>query len=284
MSARNTIRWFVKAQFDAPELRSPQPCKRGVHCDFRRWNADSQQMEPAVCHFVHPGEEGTGRRLFPARQLKEVGAESSFREQPACVRLTGAADTFYERCGRKIPWGVWCAQKGIPYTPLEPGAEWEPVTVLRIGGPQGPPRTPQGRKDAAPRPAPMAPKRSSGLTSSGGILNIEEWLTTATEEELAEYERNCEEQEKDAKRIRSLLVYRDPLVAANSNVPAETSAFDYQHNVDNCACGTCYKARIDSGTEAAYLKRYEERAAVILSGLPRNLVAERQDSYQLGVN
>ena len=187
MSAQNTIRWFVKASFDDPKLRSPQPCARGIHCDYRRWNAASKQMEPAVCRMVHPGEEGTGRRFFPARQLKETGAEASFRQQPACVRLTGAAQGFYERCGRKIPWGTWCAQKGIPYTPVTPGVAWEPVTVERIGGPKGP-RTPQ--QPRAEKPPPMAPKRSSS-----GNISIEEWLTTATEEEVADYHRHCEEQD-----------------------------------------------------------------------------------------
>lgn len=168
MSASNTIRWFVKASFDEPSLRSPQPCQRGVHCDYRRWNPTTKQLEPAVCHFVHPGEEGTGRRLFPARQLADG------RQQPACVRLTGAAHGFYERCSNKIPWGTWCAQKGIPYTPLPPGAAWDPVTVERIGGGFS---TPQ--RDRAPQPPPMAPRR--GLYNHGASqLKMESWEPDCT--------------------------------------------------------------------------------------------------------
>jgi len=30
------------------------------------------------------------------------------------------------------------------------------------------------------------------------------------------------------------------------------SPFEYKHNVETCACGTCYKARVDSGTQAKY--------------------------------
>jgi len=30
------------------------------------------------------------------------------------------------------------------------------------------------------------------------------------------------------------------------------SPFDYKHNVETCACGTCYRARVDSGTQAKY--------------------------------
>ena len=32
------------------------------------------------------------------------------------------------------------------------------------------------------------------------------------------------------------------------------STFNYQHHVDTCDCGTCYKARVDSGTQEAYQK------------------------------
>jgi hypothetical protein len=36
----------------------------------------------------------------------------------------------------------------------------------------------------------------------------------------------------------------------------EPSPYDYKHNVDTCACGTCHKARVDSGTSAAYTARF----------------------------
>jgi hypothetical protein len=35
---------------------------------------------------------------------------------------------------------------------------------------------------------------------------------------------------------------------------AKISTYDYQHRVDTCDCGTCYKARVDSGTQEAYEK------------------------------
>jgi hypothetical protein len=192
MSAPNTIRWFVKPSFDEPKLRSPQPCARGSHCDYKRWNPATEQMEPAVCHFVHPGEEGTGRRLFPARQVDG-------REQPACVRLTGAGRGFYERCSRRMPWSLWCAEKRIPYEPVVQGVPWEHVTIERIGGPKAP-QTPQ--RPPAARPPPMAPRRSRSAN-----LSIEEWLTTASPQELADYQRQCEE-ERDAREPDC--VYCDP--------------------------------------------------------------------------
>ena len=61
---------------------------------------------------VHPGEEGNGRRLFPARTAPDG------RHQPACVRLTGKAD-FYERCRLKQPWRVWAAEHEIPLPPAD---------------------------------------------------------------------------------------------------------------------------------------------------------------------
>lgn len=186
MSVPNVIRWFVKASFDEPQLRSPQPCSRGIYCDYKSWNAETKQLEPACCRFVHPGEEGTGRRLFPARQIKMGGAEAEFIEQPACVRLTGAAQGFYERRGRKMPWSAWCAEKGISF----PSGGPLPLVIQRIGGPRAAPTTPQ--KPKVERPPPMAPKRSSS-GGGGATLSFWEWAATASAEEMEEYSRHYAE-------------------------------------------------------------------------------------------
>jgi len=120
------IRWFKKAEFDAPELKSPQPCVHGAGCIFTIKNAEGKVM-PGCCHFVHPGEEGNGRRLFPARVEKGV-------MQPACVRLTGKAG-FYERCRLKMPWQEWCALKNIAFVPNKAGVKHAPVARFPIGKP-----------------------------------------------------------------------------------------------------------------------------------------------------
>jgi len=127
-SAMNTIRWFESVTLDAPNLRSPQPCKRGTHCDYKLKAKDSEELVRACCSGVHPGEEGTGRRLFPARTLDDGSV------QPACVRLTGAAQGFYERRRLRLSWAEWCEQKGIPFTPALPGQPFEPVVRVPIGG------------------------------------------------------------------------------------------------------------------------------------------------------
>jgi hypothetical protein len=119
------IRWFKKAEFDAPALKSPQPCIHGAGCIFTS-KKDDGTIVPACCHFVHPGEEGNGRRLFSA-VLNEKGAIV----KPACVRLTGNAG-FYERCRLKMPWQAWCDLKKIPYTPNKAGERHEPVKQFPI--------------------------------------------------------------------------------------------------------------------------------------------------------
>jgi hypothetical protein len=118
MSAfNNTIQWYENKALDKPELRSPTPCPRGVYCQYKVPNKETQELEIACCRMVHPGEEGNGRRLFPARN-------KDGREQPACVRLTGNAG-FYERCRLKQPWRVWAAAHGIPLPPTD--VPWEQV-------------------------------------------------------------------------------------------------------------------------------------------------------------
>ena len=111
------MRWYKNPKFDAPELSSPQPCAHGAGCDYKIKDKTTGELVRGCCAFVHPGEEGTGRRLFAART---TATEYGDRFQPACVRLTGAQNGFYERRGRRISWPDWCEQKGIPYTPNPP--------------------------------------------------------------------------------------------------------------------------------------------------------------------
>jgi hypothetical protein len=91
-----------EVKLDAKELNSPQPCSHGIHCSYK--NAGG-----AVCAFVHPGEEGTGRMLFPARIREEEGKSIW---QPAAVRLIGSPG-FYQRRRLGLSWPEWCAKKGI---------------------------------------------------------------------------------------------------------------------------------------------------------------------------
>jgi hypothetical protein len=45
------------------------------------------------------------------------------------------------------------------------------------------------------------------------------------------------------------------------------SPYDYKHQVDSCACGTCYKARVDSGTQHLYEKRCKDASDAVMAKL-----------------
>jgi len=125
------IQWYENSAFDAPALRSPQPCIHGAGCVFTVKDADDKTI-PGVCRFVHPGEEGKGRRLFPERTIKDTGPDGDGKiVEPACVRLVGAAG-YYERMRLKMPWQAWCALKGLVFTPNTPGVFREPVRRVPI--------------------------------------------------------------------------------------------------------------------------------------------------------
>ena len=126
----NEIKWYDNKQFDAPELKSPQPCIHGKGCVYTVKDAEGK-VTPACCKYVHPGEEGNGRRIFPAKDGK-----------PACVRLTGKAG-FYERRRLKMSWQDWCKREGIAFTPNMPGERHEPVK-----------RVPFYNKQMSPEPIP----------------------------------------------------------------------------------------------------------------------------------
>ena len=128
----NAIQWFENSAFDAPELNSPQPCIHGSGCVYTVKNAEGK-IVPGVCRFVHPGEEGKGRRLFPERTVNDTGPDGNGKfVQPACVRLIGRAG-FYERMRLRMPWQAWCERSGIPFTPNTPGVFREPVQRIPIG-------------------------------------------------------------------------------------------------------------------------------------------------------
>ena len=109
----SAIYWHENPAFDAPELGSPQPCIHGAGCVYTVKDAEGKTI-PGCCRYVHPGEEGTGRRLFAARE-----------GQAACVRLINAG--FYERRRLRLSWQAWCELKSIPFVRNEPGVKHAPV-------------------------------------------------------------------------------------------------------------------------------------------------------------
>jgi hypothetical protein len=86
--------WDAEPHLNHPALESPIPCRAGYNCTYS-----------GVCSFVHPGEEGIGRRIFPARSPNEKDV----------VRLFGIPEkkaTFYERRRLRLSWSQWCERVG----------------------------------------------------------------------------------------------------------------------------------------------------------------------------
>jgi hypothetical protein len=139
----NTLRWFADPAMDAPELRSPQPCPRGISCNYMIGDT------PGSCRWVHPGEGGTGRRMFPAKG-----------DKPPCVRLTGchkdAGGGYYARRHAKMSWRQWAQNHGLPWT-----EETGPVTLLTMNG-----------KPFPPDKQPQAPKKPAHLRQERVDLSV----------------------------------------------------------------------------------------------------------------
>ena len=158
----SAIHWFENPAFDAPEMKSPQPCIHGAGCVYTIKLADGKVI-PGVCRYVHPGEEGKGRALFPQRTIRdtELGSKGTI-VQPACVRLIGNAG-YYERMRLKMPWQAWCAAKGIAFTANVPGVQREPVQRIPIGGskPMGGSKPVGGHHSRASFQSPPPPRRST---------------------------------------------------------------------------------------------------------------------------
>jgi len=111
---------------DAPALRSPQPCPRGIACDYKRKNPDGTLVR-VWCKFVHPGEEGTGRRIWPEKKLDDGTV------LPAMVRLTGmnasVGGGWVQRLKERLSWPDWAAKHGLQ---ADTGAL--ALEIVRIGG------------------------------------------------------------------------------------------------------------------------------------------------------
>ena len=122
MSAAAPMKWFNNPKFDIPALNSPQPCIHGAGCVYTVKDADGT-VKPGCCRYVHPGEEGNGRRLFPETVIVKDGKKVNM---PACVRLTGKAG-FYERRRLHLSWEEWCVRNNIAYTPNKVGVVREPA-------------------------------------------------------------------------------------------------------------------------------------------------------------
>jgi hypothetical protein len=134
------FRWYKKAAFDAPHLNSPQPCAHGAGCAYTVKDKETGEQVAGCCAFVHPGEEGTGRRLFEERTTTNEAGETTV--QKACVRLTGKAG-FYERRRLRLSWPAWCERQGIAYTANPAEDKPQPKAAPRKAVPGAPRKAPR---------------------------------------------------------------------------------------------------------------------------------------------
>jgi hypothetical protein len=96
-------------ELNDPKYSTPRPCKHGSKC---YWKGHTRRGESSVadeetgrgCGFVHPGEEGIARRLFPGRTTVSEDRKQTW--EPPVVRLVGGA-TYYERRRLGLSWPEW---------------------------------------------------------------------------------------------------------------------------------------------------------------------------------
>ena len=131
--------WAAQPELNDASLNSPQPCKWAEHCVYNGKGG---------CGYVHPGEQGTGRKLFEARLVKKGDAERW--EKPA-VRLIGRPQ-FYERRRLRLSWPQWCERQNMPApVPLSASA---PAKKVLAAAPVPPPVAAPAPV-AAPQPMPQ---------------------------------------------------------------------------------------------------------------------------------
>ena len=85
-------------ELNDPLFKSPVPCSWGSSCYYA-----------GCCRFVHPGEEGTGRKIFPPRMTFNKDTGMMIWEPPV-VRLIGSS-SFYERRRKGLSWPQWNSYK-----------------------------------------------------------------------------------------------------------------------------------------------------------------------------
>ena len=123
----NKLKWYSSEKMDREGMGSPQPCKRGISCDYR------VNGERTWCRYVHPGEEGTGRRLMTEKR-KEDG--SVMREK---VHLTGqhqcAGGGWVGRMKERMSWPEWAEKHGLNWD--KDAGQVEIVELSKAGQGQG---------------------------------------------------------------------------------------------------------------------------------------------------
>jgi hypothetical protein len=72
------------------------------------------------------------------------------------------------------------------------------------------------------------------------------------------------------------------MVGGGASIASGIATSTYKHNVDNCACGTCHKARLDAGTDDAYYERCHNASRAMQMTLAAKEKAHNVDTCACG--
>ena len=253
----------------------------------------------AVANYVFPTPPPEDAEHMPCRQmwglLVQQQVESQDFQAPliknavAAILASEACKSHPATCACKVPNNPWTWHEcvaaleplGLKHNPKcqcdgyqtckETGLSAEDIAwkafMLRGGGAQAKlsPAEKQGWAVLAELQSAAAPAKALGTSpyfkaNEKGVI-----LIPASSSERKNYDEALmsqeEKQQWDAmaqtEAARAKMVITSPPVSRQS-------PFDYQHHVENCACGTCHKARVDSGTQDAYEKRCKREAQLAL--------------------
>jgi len=192
--------WPAQPELDEKELNSPQPCGHGAGCTYN-----------GPCAFVHPGEEGTGRRLFPGRTIEDKDGNQV--EQAAAVRLIGSPG-FYERRRLKMSWPQWCAKKGIKVASssaggasagAKPGASWPSLPQAQMSQAHAQPQAQMPQAHAQPQAQPQAQMpqmqpqmqaqmaQMSQMAQMAQMAQMQTQMPQMSQAQLAQAQRHCQQ-------------------------------------------------------------------------------------------
>jgi hypothetical protein len=115
------------AHLNAPKYDSPIPCTHGTNCFYHGKMGSNGTWNEDYCRRVHPGEEGSGRKIFHARYRGE-------QDKARLLPFPGEQRaSFYDRTFRKMTWPQYCEYRGWP-VPKRPSATIEDENLtINIG-------------------------------------------------------------------------------------------------------------------------------------------------------
>ena len=160
--------WNTELELNDPKYRCPQPCKHAERCVYDGAGG---------CGFVHPGEQGTSRKLLAGRYVTKGGVQRWENETVRLIAGTSNAP-FYERRRLRLSWPQWCEQQGMA----------APVPLSKMPKPQ-PWKTPPPKKAKQPAaPVKAAPVFEQAHPYSQEMMT---WVANMQQQYMRDQRRNA---------------------------------------------------------------------------------------------